>query len=187
MSQALQIQDRAADRRFYVFVTIVSVAALGLLGWLLMIRKGDPTATVDLRFMPAVNASLNALSATLLTAGWVAIRRRQRRIHQYLMVSAFASSTLFLVGYLAYHYVHGDTKFQGQGLLRGVYLAILASHVLLSMFVVPGALTTFYFAWRGAFARHKKIARLLLPTWIYVSVTGVIIFFMLRGSAPAVP
>ena len=104
-----------------------------------------------------------------------------------MMVSAFASSTLFLVGYLGYHYVHGDTKFQGHGAVRAIYLLILATHILLSMFIVPGALTTFYFAWRKSFARHRRIARVLLPIWLYVSVTGVVIFFMLRGSAPAVP
>ena len=179
--------DQAADRRFYVFTAIVTVAALGLLTWLLVVRKADPSAGIDLRFMPAVNASLNALSATLLTIGYVFIRRGERRRHQFMMVSAFASSTLFLVGYLGYHYVHGDTKFQGHGAVRAIYLLILATHILLSMFIVPGALTTFYFAWRKSFARHRRIARVLLPIWLYVSVTGVVIFFMLRGSAPAVP
>jgi putative membrane protein len=117
----------------------------------------------------------------------VAIRRGARRVHQYLMVSAFFASGLFLVCYLAYHFVHGDTRYAGTGPLRTVYLLILASHVLLSLFVVPGALVSFYFAWRKSFARHKKVTRWLAPIWLYVSVTGVVIYFMLRGSVPAVP
>jgi putative membrane protein len=178
--------SRFTDRTFYVFTGVVSVAALALLGYLLLIRRGGATG-VDLRFMPAVNASLNALSASLLLAGWVAIRRQARRVHQYLMVSAFTSSALFLVGYLAYHYVHGDTRYAGTGPLRAVYLAILASHVLLSIPVLPLALVSFYFAWRQSFRRHRRVTRWLAPLWLYVSVTGVVVYFMLRGSLPAVP
>jgi putative membrane protein len=142
---------------------------------------------LDLRHLPKVNASLNAVSAGLLVAGYVAIRKGARRLHQYLMVSAFATSALFLVCYVAYHYVHGDTRYAGTGALRAVYLAILASHILLSMAVLPMILTTFYFSFRQSFARHKKLARWTLPLWLYVSLTGVVIFFMLRGSAPAIP
>ena len=178
--------SRITDRTFYVFTGVVSAAALALLAWLLLIRRGG-AAGVDLRFMPAVNASLNALAACLLMAGWVAIKRGARRVHQYLMVSTFAASALFLVGYLAYHYVHGDTKYAGEGAMRVVYLVVLASHVLLSMPVVPLALVAFYFAWRKDFRRHRKVTRWLAPIWLYVSVTGVLVFFLLRGSLPASP
>ncbi|MBF5046642.1 DUF420 domain-containing protein [Aggregicoccus sp. 17bor-14] len=176
---------RLGDRAFFLLIALVSVLALALLAWLLLVRRGGPVAGVDLRFMPAVNAGLNALAAALLTAGWVAIRRGQRALHQRLMVSAFGASALFLVGYLAYHYVHGDTRYVGPA--RGLYLLVLASHILLSALVVPGALLAFYFAWRGAFARHRRVTRWLAPVWLYVSVTGVLIFFMLRGSLPAAP
>jgi len=103
------------------------------------------------------------------------------------MVSTFAASSLFLVGYLAYHYVHGDTRYAGTGAMKAVYLIILATHVLLSMPVVPLALVAFYFAWRQDFRRHRKVTRWLAPMWLYVSVTGVVVFFMLRGSLPASP
>jgi putative membrane protein len=175
-----------SDRGFYVFTAVVSAAALSFLAYILLIRRGGSVEGVDLRFLPAVNASFNALAAAFLAAGWVAIRRKARRVHQYLMVSAFASSALFLVCYLAYHFVHGDTRYAGGGVMRTVYLLILASHVLLSLFVVPGALLSFYFAWRKAFDKHRKVTRWLAPIWLYVSVTGVVIFFMLRGSLPAV-
>jgi putative membrane protein len=176
----------SSDRPFFIVNAVVSTAALGFLAYLLMIHRGSP-GSVDLRFLPAVNASLNALSASLLVAGWIAVKKRALVLHKYCMVSAFSASALFLVCYVAYHYVHGDTKFQGTGAIRGVYLAILASHVLLSMAVVPLALTAFYFAFKKAFLKHKKVTRYALPIWLYVSVTGVVVFLMLRGSAPAVP
>lgn len=181
------VSSRVSDRAFYVFTGVVSVAALAFLSYILLIRRGGPVGDVDLRFLPAVNASLNATAATLLVAGWVAIRRGARRAHQYFMVSAFVASSLFLVCYLAYHYVHGDTRYAGDGIGRVIYLFILASHVLLSMPVVPMALMAFYFAWRKSWERHRKLTRWLAPIWTYVSVTGVVIFFMLRSSLPAVP
>jgi len=112
----------------------------------------------------------------------VAIKRKRPDVHRALMVSAFVASSLFLIGYVVYHYAHGDTKYAGTGAMRVIYLAVLASHVLLSMAVVPLALTSFYFAFRGEHARHRRVARVTLPIWLYVSVTGVVVFFMLHGS-----
>lgn len=174
------------DRKFFVFNALLSAGALALLGWLLLIRGGAGAGgSVDLHFMPAVNAALNATSALLLLSGWVAVKRGNPRVHRYFMVSAVASSALFLVGYIAYHYVHGDTKFGGVGAIRPVYFGILISHVLLSVAVVPMVLTALYFAWRKQFRRHTKVTRILFPIWLYVSVTGVVIFFMLRGYPTA--
>lgn len=179
-------QHSGADRAFFVFTAVFSTAALTLLAYILMVRKGGGLEGLDLRFMPAVNATLNTLAATCLTAGWLTIRRGSRRVHQWLMVGAFVASTVFLVGYLAYHYVHGDTKFAGVGAIRAVYFFILITHILLSVPVVPMALLAFYFAWRQSFTRHRKVTRLLAPIWLYVSVTGVLIYFLLRGSPTAV-
>jgi putative membrane protein len=181
-SASSRAADPAADRRFFVFNAVVSVAALLLLGWLLLVRRGGASGMADLRFLPAVNASLNATAAVLLLAGWVAIRRGSMRVHRVLMVGAFVASALFLVCYLAYHAVHGDTRYAGAGATRSVYLAVLASHVLLSTTVVPLALTAFWFALRREFRRHRRVTRVLWPIWMYVSVTGVMIFFMLRSS-----
>jgi putative membrane protein len=180
---ASRAADPAADRRFFVFNAVVSTGALLLLGWLLLLRRGaGPLAGADLRFLPAVNASLNATAALLLLAGWVAIRRGSMRVHRIFMVGAFAASALFLVCYLAYHAVHGDTRYAGTGVWRTVYLSVLATHVLLSTTVVPLALTAFWFALRREFRRHRRVTRVLWPIWMYVSVTGVAIFFMLRSS-----
>ena len=174
--------DAAADRRFFLFNAVVSVAALSLLTYLLVLRHGAVTTGADVSFLPGVNASLNALAATLLLSGYIAIRRHNWRVHRFFMVAAFAASSLFLVSYLVYHAVHGDTRYAGTGPLRTVYLSVLASHVVLSATVVPLALTSFWFAWRRQFKRHTRVTRVLWPIWMYVSVTGVAIYFLLRSS-----
>jgi putative membrane protein len=174
-----------ADRRFFLVNAVVSAAALALLAWLLVFRGASGAVAWDLRFMPAVNAALNATAAVLLVAGRVAIARKRPELHRRLMVAAFAASACFLVGYLAYHAAHGDTRFGGDGAARAVYLAVLASHVLLSVAVVPLALTAFWFAWKKDFARHTRVTRWLHPIWLYVSVTGVVVFLMLRPYYPA--
>ncbi len=174
--------DASADRRFFLFNAVVSAAALALLAYLLVLRHGAVTTGADVSFLPGVNASLNALAATLLVCGYVAIRRHQWRVHRFFMVAAFAASSLFLVSYLVYHAVHGDTRYAGTGPWRTVYLSVLASHVVLSATVVPLALTAFWFAYRRQFARHRRVTRVLWPIWLYVSVTGVAIYFLLRSS-----
>lgn len=167
------------DGAFFALNALVSAVAVATIGFILTRHKGEPAA-LDLSFMPAVNASFNALSASALALGYIAIRRGQRERHRMWMLTAFALSALFLVGYLSYHFVHGDTKFTGTGPIRIVYFTILVTHVLLSLTVVPGALTSFYFAFTQQFARHKRLNRVFLPIWFYVSVTGVIVFAMLR-------
>ncbi len=175
----------ARDRRFFLLNGVVSLAALTLLAWLLLVHRGMSDTGLNLRFMPAVNACLNATSAALLVAGYVAVKRGRRELHRGLMMAAFVASALFLIGYLAYHAVHGDTKFGGVGAVRTIYLLLLASHVILSIGVVPLCFTAFYFAWRQAFDRHKRVTRVLWPIWLYVSVTGVAVFLMLRPYYPA--
>jgi putative membrane protein len=179
------MEDRSSNRRFFLFNAVVSALALSLLAWLLLLRSVTPGADVDVRFLPAVNACLNATSAVLLSAGWIAIKRRRPDVHRYLMVSAFVSSALFLVSYVAYHYVHGDTRYPGHDWLRPIYFFVLISHVLLSIGVVPLALSAFWFAYRRRFDRHKRVTRVLLPIWLYVSATGVVIFLLLRAAARA--
>jgi putative membrane protein len=167
-----------ASRAFFVFNAVLSASALAFIGFILL--RGKSAGGPDLSFMPAINASFNALSAACLVAGYFAIRQKKIGVHRLLMVSAFACSALFLVGYLSYHFVHGDTKFTGTGAIRSVYFALLISHILLSMSVVPLALTSFYFAFTRSFVRHRRLNRVFLPIWLYVSLTGVVIFFMLR-------
>ena len=177
MSSEALVTARSA-RRFFVFNALLSSAALAFIAFILL--RGTGAAGPDLSFMPSVNAGFNALSALCLLVGWGAIRRGRVALHRALMTSAFASSALFLAGYLTYHFIHGDTKFTGVGPIRLVYFALLTSHVILSLSVVPLALTSFYFAITGHFTRHRKLNRVFVPIWLYVSLTGVVIFFMLR-------
>jgi uncharacterized membrane protein YozB (DUF420 family) len=126
----------------------------------------------------ALNASLNGLSAVLLACGYVAIRRGNKTVHKRFMISAFGVSTAFLVSYLAYHYRVGHVVFQGQGWIRPVYFALLLSHTILAAVIVPMILITLRRAWSEKFDRHRIIARWTLPLWMYVSVTGVIVYLM---------
>ena len=173
------------DKRFWAFSAGLSAVAMAFLAFLLYGRSGGGTGGVDLRFMPAVNASLNALTSVLLVCGWVFVKRGSTRVHRYFMTAAFVAAALFLVGYIAYHAVHGDTKYTGQGALRAVYFFILATHVLFSMVTLPLALLALAFALTRRFTQHKKVTRWLFPLWLYVSVTGVVVFLMLRGMPTA--
>jgi uncharacterized membrane protein YozB (DUF420 family) len=134
---------------------------------------------MTLRDLPALNASLNALSALFLLLGWACIRARRRDAHRAFMLAAFGSSALFLISYLVYHFQVGSVRFRGEGLLRAVYLAILLSHTVLATLVVPLVLATLFRALRGRFEAHRSLARYTLPIWAYVSVTGVVVYWML--------
>ena len=180
MAPAVTDLPPRSGRTFALFNAIVSTAGIGFIAYILL--RGDGRGGIDLSFMPAVNATLNASAACCLAAGWVAIRRGSMQVHRFLMVSAFVLSAVFLVGYLAYHYVHGDTRYTGTGAMRLVYFGVLISHIVLSITVLPLALTSFYLAFTRSFARHRRLNRVFLPIWLYVSVTGVVIYFMLRGS-----
>jgi uncharacterized membrane protein YozB (DUF420 family) len=134
---------------------------------------------VTVRDLPTLNAVLNATSACLLLLGYVLIRRGRRQAHEKVMKAAIVCSALFLVSYLAYHAQVGSVRFQGQGPIRTVYFTILISHTILAVVIVPLVLVTFWRARQGRFDRHRAIARVTLPLWAYVSVTGVIVYWML--------
>ncbi len=127
----------------------------------------------------ALNASLNGTSAILLACGYFAIRSGKIKIHKAFMISAFAVSTVFLASYLIYHYRVGHVVFQGQGWIRPVYFALLLSHTVLAIVIVPMILVTLRRAWLERFDKHRVIARWTLPLWFYVSVTGVIVYILL--------
>ena len=148
--------------------------------WLIYVRTPSAPAAEQLAWLPGFNAACNAVSAALLTAGFLAIRRRNVALHMRLMLGALASSALFLAGYVTHHAVHGDTIFHGTGMVRPVYFTILVSHICLSAVVLPFILSALYFALSGRFAVHKRVARVTLPIWLYVSVTGVLVYAFLR-------
>ena len=134
---------------------------------------------IDYTVLPTVNATLNAISGIFLLTGYVLIKRRQIQAHRNAMLGAFASSTLFLISYLIYHAQAGSRPFTGQGAIRYVYFAILISHVVLAAVILPMAISTLARGLRGRYAEHKRIARKTFPAWMYVSITGVIVYLML--------
>lgn len=129
--------------------------------------------------LPAVNAALNSLSAILLVGGYLFVKSRNIKAHKACMLSAFGSSILFLASYLIYHYQVGSVPFKGQGSIRLVYFTILLTHTILATTVVPLALVTLFRAFKERFDAHRRIARWTFPIWLYVSVTGVIVYWML--------
>lgn len=136
-------------------------------------------------FLPHVNALLNTTSAILLVAGFGFIRRGRVIAHRNCQLAALLSSTVFLTSYLTYHYFHGTTRFAGQGIARPVYFIILITHTILAVVIVPLIFVTLYRAASLDFVRHKRIARWTLPLWLYVSVTGVIVYLMLYQIYPS--
>ena len=134
---------------------------------------------LDFTVLPALNAALNSLSTVFLSVGWVFILRRDIRRHRACMLAAFATSALFLTSYLVYHANVGSVAFQGQGGVRVVYFTILITHIILAALILPLALMTLSRALSQRFDRHRAIARWTLPIWLYVSVTGVVIYLML--------
>jgi uncharacterized membrane protein YozB (DUF420 family) len=131
------------------------------------------------RDLPTVNAILNATSAVLLTAGYLLVRAGRRERHKQVMLAALATSALFLASYLVYHFEVGSVRFQRQGPIRTLYLTVLASHTVLAVVILPLIAGTLRQAFAGRFPAHRRIARVTLPLWAYVSVTGVVIYWML--------
>ncbi|MFQ5709021.1 MAG: DUF420 domain-containing protein [bacterium] len=134
---------------------------------------------ISLSDLPAVNATLNSTSAVFLVAGYYFIRQRKKTIHKACMLTACGTSILFFISYLTYHFNIGSKPFSGQGWVRPLYFTILLTHTILAVTIVPLAIITLSRALKQRFAHHKKIARWTLPLWLYVSVTGVIVYLML--------
>ena len=136
-------------------------------------------------YLPHLNACLNAMSFVLLSSGYFFIKSGKVAAHRACQIAALCVSILFLASYLTYHFNHGTTRFQGTGLSRPIYFTILTSHTILAIVIVPLVIITFYRAFRMDFVRHRKIARITLPLWVYVSITGVIVYLMLYQIYPS--
>ncbi len=134
---------------------------------------------LDVSYLPRFHAFLNGSCTLLLIAGYFAVRQKQYNLHRTLMVACFLLSSIFLVSYVVYHSQAPATKFGGEGFIRPIYFTILITHIVLAAAILPLALFTISRSWRGEFAKHKKIARITLPIWIYVTATGVIVYFMI--------
>ena len=173
---------KASPKAAIGVILAVSLAATLFLFWLIYVHPASDAASVKLTFLPALNALLNGLSATALLIGYTFIRAKRIAAHRAAMFTAFGFSTLFLVSYIVNHALHGESHYPGHGLIKTVYLGILISHVFLSVIALPLVLTTFFFSLSGRIPMHRKIARWTFPIWLYVSVTGVVVYAMLAAA-----
>jgi putative membrane protein len=174
------VTTESTTRTAIAAILAVSLAATAFLFWLIYLHPAVDRASLRFSFLPALNAALNGLSAVALLLGYTFIRARRVIAHRAAMITAFAFSTLFLVSYILHHALHGDVKYPFHAPLRMVYLPLLASHILLAIVALPLILVTFFFSLTGRIPQHRRIARWTLPLWLYVSVTGVLTWAMLR-------
>jgi len=179
-STATTPQHGSDTRPAIAAILAISAAATLFLFWLIYEHPAADSSSVRLPFLPALNALLNGLSATALLVGYTFIRARKIAAHRASMITAFGFSTLFLVSYILHHYLHGDVRYPAQATYRSLYLPLLASHIVLAIVALPLVLVTFFFSLSGRFTQHRKVARWTFPLWLYVSVTGVITYAMLR-------
>ena len=168
-------------KKAITIIIAVSVAALLFLFWLIYFKAPAPSEIPWVKNLSVLNATFNTFSTMFLILGFREIKRRNYAKHMNYMISAFIASSLFLVSYVIYHHFVGDTKFLGEGIIRPIYFFILITHIVLSVFVVPLVLTSFFFAFSGKFETHRKVSKWTFPIWLYVSITGVLVFILLKS------
>jgi putative membrane protein len=172
---------QTASRAPIAAIIAISAAASAFLFWLIYVHPPSQEFATRLLFLPALNALFNAMSAVALVIGYSYIRKGNIASHRASMMTAFVFSSIFLACYITNHALHGEMRFPGHGPIRTAYLVLLISHVLLSVIALPMVLITFFFSLTGRLPQHKKIARFTYPIWLYVSVTGVIVYAMLAA------
>ncbi len=167
------------DRKYLILIAILSVAVPLLVALLLFVPQTGKLGDVDVTFLPKLHALLNSLTAVALLTGYYYVKNKNIRGHRFAMVTAFVLSAFFLISYVTYHYQAAPTSYGGEGTLRTVYYVILISHIILAAVIVPLVLLSVYFAVSEQINRHRKIARWTFPIWLYVAVTGVVVYFMI--------
>ncbi|MFM2376338.1 MAG: hypothetical protein RLZZ165_1435 [Bacteroidota bacterium] len=176
---------RKNDRLFVPVIAGLSIVVPSLVATLLFWDVNGRALVGDVGFLPAMNAGINSAVSILLLVGLLFVRRGMLKAHRGVMIAALVLSVFFLASYVVYHAAHGDVKYGGQGVLKVVYLLILASHILLSMVVVPLALFAVYRGLTNSVQQHRRIVRWAWPIWLYVSVTGVIVYLFAHVFNPA--
>lgn len=174
------MEDNSLEQKFNKFIVLVSILIPVVVALLFSVKLKDFGYHVKpLSFLPPIYAAINGITAIVLVAGVLAIKKGKRKLHKQLMTTAIALSIAFLVMYVAYHMTSESTKFGGEGIIRPIYFFILISHILLSIAVIPLVLITYVRALANKFDKHKKIAKITFPIWLYVAVTGVIVYLMI--------
>ena len=174
------MENNAIEKKFNKFIVILSVAIPLAVVLLFSVRLKNFGINIEpLSFLPPIYATINGLTAIVLVAAVMAIKNGNRKLHEKLMTFAIGLSVLFLIMYVAYHMSAEDTKYGGEGILRPIYFFILISHIILSIIIIPLVLITYVRALAEKFDKHKKIAKITFPIWLYVAVTGVIVYLMI--------
>ncbi|HWS60883.1 MAG TPA: DUF420 domain-containing protein [Flavobacterium sp.] len=174
------MENKTLEQRFSKFIVVVSILIPVVVALLFSVKLKDFGYDVEpLSFLPPIYATINGITAVVLISGVLAIKNGKRILHERLMTAAIALSVAFLVMYVAYHMTSDSTKFGGEGSIRLVYFFILLSHIVLSIAVIPLVLITYVRALAERFDRHKKIAKITFPIWLYVAVTGVVVYLMI--------
>ncbi|MBP6551024.1 MAG: DUF420 domain-containing protein [Flavobacterium sp.] len=174
------MENHSLEQKFNKFIVVVSILIPVVVALLFSVKLKDFGFDVEpLSFLPPIYATINGITAVVLVAAVLAIKNGKRKLHEQLMTTAIALSVAFLVMYVAYHMTSDSTKFGGEGMIRNVYFFILISHILLSIAVIPLVLVTYVRALAERFDKHKKIAKITFPIWLYVAVTGVVVYLMI--------
>lgn len=174
------------DKNWIPIIAILSVVVPALVAALLYVPREKVDPGVDVSFIPAINAGINFTVSIFLILGFVFIRQKKIQFHRYSMLVAFGLSAVFLILYVIYHYIGGHVKYNGEGAIKTFYLFILASHIILSVAIVPLALLSIYRALKGEYEKHRKIVKFAWPIWLYVAITGVIVYLMAHPFNPVV-
>ncbi|TDW46354.1 putative membrane protein [Flavobacterium sp. 270] len=174
------MEDHSLEKKYNKYIVAVSIIVPVLVGILFGVKLKDLGFHVEpLSFLPPIYATTNGITAIVLVWAVIAIKNGKRKLHERLMTFAIALSVAFLVMYIAYHMTSDSTKFGGEGAIRYVYFIILITHILLSIAIIPLVLISYVRALSERFDRHKKIAKITFPLWLYVAVTGVIVYLMI--------
>ncbi|MGO4817518.1 DUF420 domain-containing protein [Flavobacterium sp. W22_SRS_FP1] len=174
------MENNSLEKKYNSLIIVVSVVIPIAVALLFTVKLKDFGIQVTpLSFLPPIYAAINGLTAVVLVAGVLAIKNGKRKLHQRFMTTAIALSLAFLLMYIAYHMTTDSTKFGGGGIIKYVYFFILITHIILSIIVIPLVLVTYVRALAQVFDKHKKIAKITFPIWLYVAVTGVVVFLMI--------
>ena len=174
------MEENSLEQKFSKFILIVSILIPVVVAVLFSVKLKDFGYNVEpLSFLPPIYATINGITAVVLVLGVLAIKNGKRKLHERLMTTAIALSVVFLVMYVAYHMTTDSTKFGGEGMIINVYFFILITHIVLSIAVIPLVMITYVRALAEKFDRHKKIAKITFPIWLYVAVTGVVVYLMI--------
>ena len=184
MTNNLQ-ENNSVEKKYNIWIVILSIFIPTVVAILLTIRLKDfGIITEPMRFLPPIYATINAITAVILISAVIAIKNQKRQLHERLMKSAIALSVLFLLLYIAYHLTTEATKYGGEGISRTIYFLLLISHIGLSIITIPMVLVSYVRALAQKFDKHKQLTRYTFPIWLYVTITGVIVYFMISPYYP---